>query len=91
LETQITTAKTASTALKVGVIAQRFANATRTTDVRNGDNQPSPTARVVGNDGVYNVVVAKTASGNVSYTIDFHCLSRSEVHTLTNAVLLQNQ
>ncbi|MEY4768042.1 MAG: hypothetical protein RL637_681 [Pseudomonadota bacterium] len=91
LQTHIQGLSQSSGALKISVISQRFAVASRTTDVRNADGQFSPTATIAGSDGVYNVMVVKNSSGMMSYSVEFHCLSQSGAHTMTNSFLLQNQ
>lgn len=44
-----------------------------------------------GGDGYYTLIVDKSAAGDASYLISYHCQGESGVHTQTDIVPIQNQ
>jgi hypothetical protein len=78
----------------VGVQGQRGAQVTNSVDTVSGDTNPSPLAFVNGADGVFDVLVYKTAADAASYTLLYHCYTGDNGaghHTGTTIVLRQNQ
>ena len=66
--------------------------AQHTTDPQSGDAQASPTLRVRGGNGLYQVLVNKGGPGAAAFTIVVHCLDASGTqHTGTDAVVYQYQ
>jgi hypothetical protein len=66
--------------------------AVSTTDPVNGDARPSPTVRLRGGNGQYQVLINKTGAGALSFTVTAHCLDVSGTqHTGTDAVVYQFQ
>jgi hypothetical protein len=65
--------------------------ATNSTDAVDGNVKYSRWANNHGGDGVYHVLVDKTSAGAETYTLEFHCVSSTGIHTGTETVQLQNQ
>jgi hypothetical protein len=65
--------------------------ATNSTDAADGNVKYSRWANNHGGDGVYHVLVDKSSAGAETYTLDFHCVSSTGIHTGTETVQLQNQ
>ncbi|WP_428001540.1 hypothetical protein [Acidovorax sp.] len=64
--------------------------AVSTTDAVSGDLQPSPSVRVRGGNGVYNLLVNKTGPGALVYTLTIHCMEATgQIHTGTDGVVYQ--
>lgn len=63
--------------------------AASTTDPVSGDGNFSPEASVHGGNGVYFLLVNKTAEGARSFIVTYHCITASEVHTGTDIVVQQ--
>lgn len=65
---------------------------TNTTDATNGDADYSPTSRTPGGNGLYHVTINKTGAGRIDFTLDVHCMNKSEdVHTGTDGLVYQYQ
>ncbi|MDO8895291.1 MAG: hypothetical protein Q7J23_06960 [Nitrosomonas sp.] len=60
-----------------------------TTDPVSGDGNFSPTVSVHGGNGVYLLLVNKTAAGARSFLVSYHCVTASEVHTGTDISVKQ--
>lgn len=66
--------------------------ATNTTDPVSGDAQPGPASRTRGGNGLYQVLINKTAAGVVSFVVSAHCLDASGTqHTGTDGLVYQFQ
>jgi hypothetical protein len=63
----------------------------KTTDPTDGDVKYSPLASVNGGPGIYTVKVYKSAKAAEIYTLQFHCMTKNNIHTDTNIITLQNQ
>ncbi len=78
----------------VSVQAQKGILAINSTDAVDGDATPSPLVWLNGGPGVFDVLVYKTASGNESYSLTFHCMTGPDgtgEHTGTSITTRQNQ
>lgn len=75
----------------VSVQVQKGLLATNTTDPADGNAKYSRWVNNHGGDGVYHVFVDKTSAGAEIYTLEYHCVSRTGIHTGTEDVQLQNQ
>lgn len=64
-------------------------HAISTTDPVSGDGNFSPTVSVHGGNGVYLLLVNKTAAGARSFLVSYHCVTASEVHTGTDISVKQ--
>lgn len=64
-------------------------HAISTTDPVSGDGNFSPEVSVHGGNGVYFLLVNKTAEGARSFVVSYHCMTASEVHTGTDIVVQQ--
>jgi hypothetical protein len=64
-------------------------HANSTTDPVSGDGNSSPAVSVHGGNGVYFLLVNKTAAGARSFLVSYHCMTASEVHTGTDIVVQQ--
>lgn len=64
-------------------------HAISTTDPVSGDGNFSPTVKVHGGNGVYLLLVNKTAAGARTFLVSYHCVTASEVHTGTDIVVKQ--
>lgn len=64
-------------------------HAISTTDPVSGDGNFSPAVSVRGGNGVYLLLVNKTAAGARSFLVSYHCVTASEVHTGTDISVLQ--
>ena len=81
-------------ALPVSALVNKGAVAANTSDTAGGDGSGSPFVSINGGVGVYNLFVTKPATGAVSYTLTFHCMTGvdgSGEHTGTTLVFKQNQ
>lgn len=65
--------------------------ATNSTDAADRNVKYSRWVRNHGGDGVYHVFVDKSSAGAETYTLEFHCVSSTGIHTGTETVQLQNQ
>ncbi len=75
----------------LSVQAFRGGAAANTTDTTIGDANFSPIVGVEGGNGSYFMLVNHTGAGNVSYIIQYHCLTANQGHTGTGNTNLQNQ
>ena len=64
-------------------------HAISTTDPVSGDGNFSPSVSVHGGNGVYFLLVNKTAAGARSFLVSYHCVTASEVHTGTDIAVKQ--
>lgn len=64
-------------------------HANSTTDPVSGDSNFSPAVSVRGGNGVYFLLVNKTAAGARSFLVSYHCMTASEVHTGTDITVQQ--
>lgn len=64
-------------------------HAISTTDPVSGDGNFSPSVSVHGGNGVYLLLVNKTAAGARSFLVSYHCVTASEVHTGTDIAVKQ--
>lgn len=58
-----------------------------TTDVIPGDDNPSPSIKLNGGNGVYFMIVSKTKAGTRNVFVDYHCMTANNVHTGTDVAL----
>jgi len=65
--------------------------ATNSTDPKDGNARYSRWVNNHGGDGVYHVLVNKSSAGRETYTLEYHCVSSTGIHTGTEDVQLQNQ
>jgi len=63
--------------------------ANSTTDPVSGDGNFSPAVTVHGGDGVYLLLVNKTAAGARSFLVSYHCMTASDAHTGTDIFVNQ--
>jgi len=56
-----------------------------------GDTRFSPTIRVRGGDGLYQVLVSKNNTNADDYSLQYHCLTSTNEHTGTGIFILQNK
>ncbi len=70
---------------------QKGSVAANRTDATDGDAKYSPWIINHGGDGVYHVLVDKSSVGTETYSLEFHCESRTDIHTGSEDVQLQNQ
>jgi len=75
----------------VSVQIQKGLVATNSTDDKDANAKYSRWGRNHGGDGVYQVIVDKSSKGAEIYTLEFHCVSSTGIHTGTETVQLQNQ
>jgi hypothetical protein len=61
------------------------------TDVTGANGVYSPLVTVIGNAGVYNVIVDKTTAAARTYDLLFHCETSGNIHTGTSIAVKQNQ
>jgi hypothetical protein len=61
----------------------------KTTDLVSGDADYSPWIIVEGGTGLYSLQVAKTSSGPVKYSFEYHCMN-GNTHTDTGIVMIGN-
>lgn len=64
-------------------------HAISTTDPVSGDGNSSPAVSVHGGNGVYFLLVNKTAAGARSFLVSYHCVTASGVHTGTGIAVNQ--
>ncbi len=75
----------------VSVQIQKGLGAANSTDPDDANAKYSPWVNNHGGDGVYHVIVDKSSAGAETYTLEYHCVSRTGTHTGTENVQLQNQ
>lgn len=75
----------------VSVQIQKGLVATNSTDPADGNAKYSRWARNHGGDGVYRMIVDKSSAGAETYTLEYHCVSTTGIHTGSEDVQLQNQ
>lgn len=63
--------------------------ATNVTDPVSGDGIGSPSISVKGGNGVYFIMVNKTAAGARNFSIEYHCMTANDVHTGTDIGVYQ--
>jgi hypothetical protein len=76
----------------VSVLAQKGSLVASSTDA--GDATPSPLVSLNGGAGVFDLLVYKTAAGDESYTLSFHCMTGPNGtgdHTGTSITTRQDQ
>lgn len=74
----------------VSVVVVKDSRAATTTDTVSGDAQASPAIQVRGGNGVYQVLVHKSGSGALNYTLTVHCMEASgQIHTGTDVMVYQ--
>lgn len=74
----------------VSVVVVKDSRAATTTDTDGGDAQAGPAIQVRGGNGVYQVLVHKSGSGALTYTLTVHCMEASgQIHTGTDVVVYQ--
>mgnify|MGYP006048527895 FL=1 len=54
------------------------------TDPVSGDGNGSPVIAVRGGNGVYQIMINKTAVGARNFSIQYHCMTANDVHTGTD-------
>ncbi len=59
------------------------------TDPVSGDGNGSPAISVKGGNGVYLILVNKTAPGARDFSIEYHCMTANDVHTGTDIGVYQ--
>ncbi len=59
------------------------------TDPVSGDGNGSPAISVKGGNGVYLIMVNKTAPGARDFSIEYHCMTANDVHTGTDIGVYQ--
>ena len=59
------------------------------TDPVSGDGKSSPEITVRGGNGVYQIMVNKTAVGARNFSIQYHCMTANNVHTGTDIGVYQ--
>lgn len=59
------------------------------TDPVSGDGNGSPAISVKGGNGVYLILVNKTAPGARDFSIEYHCMTANNVHTGTDIGVYQ--
>ncbi len=59
------------------------------TDPVSGDGNSSPAISVKGGNGVYLILVNKTAPGARDFSIEYHCMTANNVHTGTDIGVYQ--
>ncbi len=71
--------------LSVQVIKDKGRLAANATDPVSGDGEPGPEARVFGGNGLYHILVNKTAAGLRTFNFTYHCKAiANDEHTLTS-------
>lgn len=76
----------------VNALLHKGTLAAATTDPVSGDADASPPIRIHGGNGLYHLLISKTGSGAISYTLTAHCLDASgTLHTGTDGVVYQYQ
>jgi len=63
--------------------------AANTTDTVSGDGQSSPVVNVHGGNGVYQILVNKTAQGLRSFIVSYHCKTANGTHSDTAITVKQ--
>lgn len=64
-------------------------HAVSVTDTTPGDAEHSPFVELRGGTGVYFVIVSKTAAGERSFDLEYHCMSGNDNHTGTEIGVTQ--
>ncbi len=76
--------------LQIIHVGNGFDRAISTTDPVSGDAQPSPLVRVAAGNGTYLLLVNKTAVGERSFVVTYHCKSADgATHTNTDIKVFQ--
>lgn len=77
--------------LLVNLQLQKGTVATNTSDPVSGDAAFSPAVTLPAGEGVYRLLINKTAAGARHVELEYHCLTPSNAHTGTEAVARQVQ
>lgn len=75
--------------LLVNLQILKGSRAMSTTDSVSGDEASSPAATINGGNGVYFILVNKTAPGARNFSIQYHCMTANDVHTGTDIGVYQ--
>lgn len=77
--------------LLVNLQLQKGNSATNTSDPGVGDADFGPAVQLNAGEGVYRLLINKTAAGARTVELEYHCLTATGVHTGTDAVARQVQ
>jgi hypothetical protein len=76
---------------RVSAQVQKGSKVANTTDPLDADGSASPAIALEGGAGAYEVLVDKTSAGSETYSLTFHCLTATGIHTGSDILTRQSQ